>query len=88
MIDIVDFTINGEPKPKGRPRYTKVKDKVITYTPKNTASFENYVKLVASKYFTRPLEGPVSLKVVFFVKRPKRLIWKKKRIQITGYFRS
>ena len=41
----VKFTVCGEPKGKGRPRFAKVGNYTKTYTPKETASYENLVKL-------------------------------------------
>ena len=41
----VKFTVWGEPKGKGRPRFTKTGNYVKTYTPKDTAIYENLVRL-------------------------------------------
>lgn len=42
---IVHFTVPGEPQGKGRPRFSKTANYVRTYTPANTASYENLVKV-------------------------------------------
>lgn len=39
------FTIPGKPCGKGRPRFARMGKFVKTYTPKETASYENLVKL-------------------------------------------
>lgn len=39
------FTIHGEPKGKGRPRFSRSGNYVRTYTPNKTVSYENFVKL-------------------------------------------
>lgn len=39
------FEILGEPKGKGRPKFTRAGNHVRTYTPPETASYENLVKL-------------------------------------------
>ena len=39
---VVEFTIHGEAKGKGRPRFTK---QGRTYTPEATANYENFVKI-------------------------------------------
>ena len=75
---MVSFVIKGIPKVKQRPRFATRKGKVITYTPKATASFENLVRLKADEEFARPLEGPIRLAIRFYMPRPKRLIWKTK----------
>lgn len=41
----VEFTVPGEPKGKGRPRFVKVGNYTKTYTPVDTVSYENLVKL-------------------------------------------
>ena len=41
----VRFEIPGEPKGKGRPRFSNAGKYVKTYTPKETASYENLVRL-------------------------------------------
>ncbi len=73
---MVTFVIKGIPKVKQRPRFATRKGKVITYTPKETAYFENLVKLKAEKEFLRPLEGAISLAIRFYLPRPQRMIWK------------
>ena len=39
------FTIRGEPKGKGRPKFSRQGNIVRTYTPDTTANYENYVKM-------------------------------------------
>lgn len=41
----VQFTISGEPCGKGRPRFATVGGYVKTYTPKETVSYENLIKI-------------------------------------------
>ncbi len=77
---MVSFIIKGAPKAKERPRFTVRKGKVLTYTPKTTASFENIVRLRAGEEFTHPIEGSVSLAIRFYLPRPQRLIWKTKQM--------
>lgn len=40
----VKFTVWGEPKGKGRPRFARVGNYTKTYTPQETVSYENLVK--------------------------------------------
>ena len=39
------FTVLGEPKGKGRPRFARIGNGVRAYTPKETENYEAYVKL-------------------------------------------
>lgn len=41
----VSFTVWGEPKGKGRPRFSKVGNYTKTYTPADTVSYENLIKV-------------------------------------------
>ena len=41
----VQFTILGEPRGKGRPRFAKQGNFVKTYTPEETLNYEAYVKM-------------------------------------------
>ena len=75
---MITFVIKGIPKVKQRPRFAARNGKILTYTPKTTASFENLVKLKAEQEFDHPLDGAISLAIRFHLPRPKRLIWKTK----------
>ena len=75
---MVSFVIKGIPKVKQRPRFATRNGKVVTYTPKTTATFENLVKLKAEKEFSRPLTGAICVAIRFYLPRPKRIIWKTK----------
>ena len=68
----IDFRINAEPHPKGRPRFAKRGKFVSTYTDEKTKAFE---KLVAEsvKDVQIRLCGPVKLSVLFLHKRVGRL---------------
>lgn len=48
MIKELSFTVQGAPKGKGRPRLTKTG---IAYTPKDTAVYENLVRLAFSQSY-------------------------------------
>lgn len=65
----LELTIPGSPVAKGRPRVGKYG----TYTPKKTASFESYVSFCwASEYgHLKPLEGALSVSIVFYLPIPK-----------------
>ena len=69
-------TIFGEPCPKGSPRVTKAGR---TYPHKKSS---DYIRNVAGQLEARwmsqpPLEGPLSVKAVVVLSRPKRLLRKK-----------
>ena len=61
------YIIDLEPVAKGRPR------KGINgfYTPNKTKVFEESLKWVLKSYNAKPIEGSLSIKVKFYVKKPK-----------------
>jgi len=75
---MTSFVIKGIPKVKQRPRFATRNGKVLTYTPKTTATFENLVRLQAEKEFIHPLNGAIRLAIRFHLPRPQRMIWKTK----------
>ena len=73
------FSISGSPVAKARPRAFQNKaGHIRMYTPKKSREFENMVRQRAEQVFKKPLQGPVSLSICFYLPRPKRLCWKTK----------
>ena len=76
---MIKFTIIGSPVPKGRPRVALRGGYPVTYTPKKTETWENYMRFAAIQY--RPeklLEGPLSIKLHFVLIKPKSVPKKRK----------
>ena len=69
---MIEFTLQGEPKSKGRPRMTKTGH---TYTPKETRQAEVAVQLAWELSGRQRLNGPLVLECKFYVgtKRKKDL---------------
>ena len=67
-----EFIIEGNPVPKGRPRFSKSGH---TYTPKNTRDEEARIKKILQLEIGKIaiIKRPVILGITFFLKRPKRL---------------
>ena len=59
----VCFTVEGEPKGKGRPRFRRTKNFVQTYTDAKTKSYEQQIKDAAIRAMgeSEPLETPLSV---------------------------
>jgi len=82
---MISFEIPGEPKAKARPRTTK---KGITYTPKKTVEYENWVK--ECYYIThkkKRLEGQIRACVTAYFKIPKSTSKKKMLLMQDGEIR-
>ena len=70
----IRFSVPCEPKGKSRPRFSGK----FVYTDKKQVSWEQVFSLHADEHRPpKPLEGPLSLTVLFIMKRPKRLLRKK-----------
>lgn len=80
----LQFTIPGDPVPKGRPRFRIVAPKgkppfVSTYTPPETVAYENRVRAQAQIAMAgrAPLSGPIE--VLMEIRVPIPASWSKKK---------
>jgi Holliday junction resolvase RusA-like endonuclease len=81
----LQFTIPGEPKSKQRPRVTKAG---ITYTPKETVQYENWVKqCYIMEHFNEQLEGSLKATVTAYFTAPKSKPKKIKEQMLAGKIR-
>lgn len=80
----ITFTVPGAPI--GKPRHRSFKDKagnIRTYQPETAVNRENFIKMIALQYAPDvPLNGPLSLCVVFFVPIPASWSEKKKEMAL------
>ena len=83
------FTIPGEPCGKARPRVVRVGNMSRTYTPEQTVSYENLVKLefqqAANGFFKR--EGSVRVQIAAYFSVPKSAGKKKSALMQAGKIR-
>lgn len=81
----IQFTIPGEPKSKQRPRVTKAG---ITYTPKQTVEYENWVKqCYIIEHFNTQLEGQLKATITAYFSVPKSKSKKTKEQMLAGEVR-
>ena len=75
------FTIPGEPRGKGRPRFARMGNFVKTYTDAKTASYEDQIRFYALKTMgsTEPIKRPVGVYIHIRVGVPKS--YSKKRTE-------
>lgn len=79
---IIKFTIDGEPKGKGRPRFRSFGNFISTYTDAKTKSLENNIRDTYLKYgFDSNLEEniPIDIDIKFYMPIPKSISEKKKK---------
>lgn len=66
------FTVLGEPKGKGRPRFARIGNGVRAYTPKETENYEAYVKLsYVNSVGQKKLEGQIQAEIIGVFSIPK-----------------
>lgn len=81
----VKFTVLGSPVGKGRPRFKNTGNFVQTYTPKETVSYENLVKLEYRRQcndFKFDKETPVDMRITAYYAIPKSASKKKKALML------
>ena len=86
----VKFTILGEPAGKGRPRFSNAGGFVKTYTPEETVSYENLVKLEYGqqcKNYRFPDDAQLDVRIVAYYEIPKSTSKKKAKLMEEGKIR-
>ena len=86
----VEFTVHGEPKGKGRPRFRRVGNYVQTYTPTDTANYETLVRFAYKEEypdFVFPADVPLGMRLDIFLPIPKSVSKKKREQMIKGEIR-
>ena len=80
MTFMVQFTVDANPVPKGRPKFSKIGGFVRTYTPKKTSDYETIVRETAQQAMgqTEPLETPTAVYLYIRLSIPKS--YPKKRL--------
>lgn len=69
------FEVPGEPVAKARARvfFNKRANRVMSMTPTKTATYEQFIKLVAADHFPAPIPGPLVMTVRVYRSIPKSL---------------
>lgn len=84
---MVKFTVPGEPKGKGRPKFSKVGGFVKTYTPETTVNYENWVKICFQEAKQEKLSGELKAEIRCFFDIPNSYSKKKKEDAYYGRIR-
>jgi len=86
MTFMVCFDIEGNPVPKGRPRFRRTKTFITTYTPKKTLDFEDQVKKAAQDAMgkTDLLETPIAVYLYFRLPIPQSYSKKRSEACLSG----
>jgi len=86
----VEFVITGEPQGKGRPRFRRQGDIVVTYTDKKTAEYEERVKVEYRKQcrtFRFEDDAMLDMQIVAYYAIPKSTTKGNKTAMEVGFLR-
>lgn len=78
----VNFTVEGQPVGKARPRVTRT----VTYTPAKTAKYEDLVRYIALNNFKGVIDKdqPLTVKIQAYFEVPKSYSKKRKQACLSG----
>jgi len=74
---LISFSVPLIPRGQGRPRFARIGAGVRTYSPRDTVRYQQeFIVLAAAFAPTRPLEGPLSVRLLFGLPIPRsRAAW-------------
>lgn len=87
MIRFIKFTVPGEVRGKGRPRFTKVGSYARVYTDSTTVNYENWVKICFQEARQGKLAGELKAEIICYFGIPKSYSKKKKEEAEKGLLR-
>ena len=95
-VDVIQFTVYGEPQGKGRPRFvarynpTTQKSFGQVHTPEKTILYENLIRTeysLQTKNFRYPDNAMLDMQILAFYSVPKSASKKKKTLMLEGKMR-
>lgn len=87
MISFIKFTVPGEPKGKGRPRFSTQGKFIRTYTDETTVNYENWVKICFQEAGQGKLEGELKAEIDCYFSIPNSFNKNKKFNAVNGLLR-
>ena len=82
----VSFEVPGEPKGKGRPRFSTKTGRA--FTPQDTLNYENLVKFqYKMKAIDQYTENPIKATIICYYSIPKSFSKKKRELALCGFLR-
>ena len=87
MTFMLNFSVEGDPVAKGRPKFSSRGGFVKTYTPKKTVTYEHLVREEAVKAIgsSEPLETPVGVFIYIRLPIPKSYPKKRREACLNGF---
>lgn len=87
MKSFIKLIVPGEPKGKGRPKFSRQGKFVKTYTPETTVNYENWVKICFQEAKLSKLTGELKAEINCFFGIPNSYSKKKKEEAQNGLIR-
>lgn len=84
---MIKFNIPGEPKGKGRPKFSRQGSFVKTYTPETTVNYENWVKICFQEAKQEMLTGQLKADIKCYYDIPKSYSKKNRLSALNGKLR-
>jgi len=84
---MIKFTIQGEPKGKGRPIFSRGNKFVRVYTPETTVNYENWVKICFQNAKQKLHTGQLQAQIKCYMGIPKSCTKKKREESLNGKIR-
>lgn len=84
MNTSLTFFIPGKPVGKGRPRFVRAGNSVLTYTPKTTRDYENMAAMIFRSKTKSMFTGYVNVSVVAYFPIPKNAGKAQKQKMLSG----
>lgn len=69
----VNFTVEGDPVPQGRPRFFRRGSSVGVYDPPKSKAWKKLVADTAIAHGCKPLDGPLEVTLMFYLKQPNSM---------------
>lgn len=86
----IKFTVMGEPKGKARPRVVNVHGHSMAYTPKDTATYENLIRVeygLQTGNYRFPDGTPLAMTIWAYMGIPKSASKKRRQLMAEGLIR-
>jgi len=69
---MIEIYILGDPVPQGRPRFARRGKFTMVYDPPKSKAWKEVVITQANAANITPLQGPLSIRLSFYIKKPKK----------------
>lgn len=83
-MNMLSFSVPGEPRGKGRPRFVSTPQGGRAYTDAQTVAYENFVKFCARAAGAQIIDGPVEMRIAVYLPIPQSAPKKRQAAMLSG----